>query len=271
MPPRELNAVVSQKLLVTPELMIIRVSPDGWTLSDFKPGQYTVVGLPGSAPRIPLSDPEPEPAKPDKMILRAYSIASSSRHNQYLELYVTLVRSGALTPRLFALEAGDKVHLGTKITGMFTLDKIPEDANVVLMATGTGLAPYMSMIRSSLVPNSPRRFAVLHGAWHSWDLGYSSELTTLDLMVENFHYFPVINDTSREITPWGGEVGFVQEMWSRGLIAKKWGFEPAPDNTHVFLCGNPHMITDAVKLLLDRGFREDTRKEMGEIHLEKFW
>lgn len=271
MPPRELNAIVSQKIIVTPELIIIRVVPEGWKLPDFKAGQYTVLGLPGSSPRSQFSDAEPVPADADKMILRAYSIASSSRYREYMEFYVTLVRSGSLTPRIFNLEVGDKIHLGNKITGMFTLDKIPEDANVVLMATGTGLAPYMSMIRSSLVPNSHRQFAVLHGAWHSWDLGYRSELTTLDIMMDNFHYIPVINDGPGEIIPWGGEVGFVQDMWSKGLIAKKWGFEPTPENTHVFLCGNPHMINDATALLTDNGFKEDTRHETGHIHLEKYW
>ena len=68
-----------------------------------------------------------------------------------MEFYVALVTSGALTPRLFALNIGDRLWLGTKITGMFTFDQVPEDQNVVMIATGTGLAPYMSMLTTHLI------------------------------------------------------------------------------------------------------------------------
>ena len=271
MPKRELNALISQKIIVTSELIILRVVPDSWKLPEFKAGQYTVLGLPGNTPRYFLSDLEGVAPNPEKMILRAYSIASSSRRLQYLEFYITLVRSGELTPRIFALEPGDRIHLGNKITGMFTLDQVPVENHIILMATGTGLAPYMSMIRSVLVPNDARQFAILHGAWHSWDLGYRSELTTLDIMMNNFHYIPVIGAADKETIPWGGETGYVQQAWERGIILEKWGFDPTPENTHVFLCGNPSMIEGALKMLSGLGFQEDNRQQDGQIHLEKYW
>jgi ferredoxin--NADP+ reductase len=271
MPARELNAVVSEIMFVTSENMVLRVVPDGWDLSDYEPGQFTLLGLPGSAPRVPLSDPESEIPDPDKFIVRAYSIASSSVQKKYLEFYITLVRSGSLTPRLFALQRGDRVHLGPKITGIFTLDRIPEDANVVLMGTGTGVAPYMSMIRTFLTTESTRRFTVVHGARHSWDLGYRSELATLSRMLPHFHYIPMVSRPDEEITDWGGETGYVQEIWDRGLIEDQWGIEPTPDNTHVFLCGNPGMIESAVEVLAAKGFREHTKKEQGQVHLERYW
>jgi len=271
MPTRTLNAVVSEPVFVTAEAMILRVAPDGWELPDYVPGQFAVLGLPGHAPRIPLSDPEDEPPDPDRFITRAYSIASSSKQKEYLEFYISLVRSGALTPRLFALKRGQKVHLGPKISGMFTLNQIPEDADLILMGTGTGIAPYISMIRTFITPGSSRRFAVVHGARHSWDLGYRSELSSLDRMVEGFDYVPIISRPGEEIIPWGGESGYVQDVWKRGIIADLWGREPSPDNTHIFLCGNPGMVNDTQEMLAADGYLEHTRKQPGQVHLERYW
>ena len=273
MASREYNAVVSEPVFVTSETMILRITPDGWDLPDYKPGQFTVLALPGSAPRAELSDPEvgDEAPDPDKFIARAYSIASSSRHKDYLEFYITLVRSGSLTPRLFALKRGDKIHLGSKMSGMFTLNEIPEESNVILMGTGTGIAPYISMMRTFLTPGANRKFTVVHGARHSWDLGYRSELTTLMHMVENFYYLPIISRPSEEIIPWGGEVGYVQNAWERSLVTEEWGFQPTPDNSHVFLCGNPGMVEDALTLLEKDGFKEHSRKDPGQVHLERYW
>lgn len=271
MPAREYNAIISEPVFVTSETMILRVVPDGWELPDYEPGQFVVLGLPGNAPRIPLSDPEPEPAEGEKFIVRAYSIASSSKRKEYLEFYISLVRSGSLTPRIFALKRGDRIHLGTKMTGMFTLDSIPQETNLALIATGTGVAPYMSMIRSGFPPGTARKFAVIHGARHSWDLGYRSELTTLSNMVENFHYLPVISRPGEEIIPWSGETGHVQELWQRGLIGKAWEASPTPEDTHVFLCGNPAMITSILEILASDGYIEQTRKQPGQVHLERYW
>ena len=151
MPDPALNAVVTLKDELSPWLMILRVAPDGWGLPDFAPGQFAVIGLPGAASRCALSEPEELSAAPDKLIRRAYSIASSSLAREYMDFYVALVTTGALTPRLFNLKIGDRIWLGPKVTGLFTFEQVPVDANVVMIATGTGLAPYMSMLSTHLM------------------------------------------------------------------------------------------------------------------------
>ena len=271
MADERLNSVVTQKIEVTPELVILQVTPDGWELPAFKAGQFAVLGLPPSAPRIHWSDPEEEPSRPDRLIRRAYSIASSSVALEYMEFYITLVRSGELTPRLFHLKIGDKLWLQKKVTGFFTLETVPREANVILVATGTGLAPYMSMIRSELARNTNRRYAVIHGAYHSWDLGYRQELDTLGTLSPVFTYIPVISDPQDEPVPWHGETGFVQHVWNKRMIEKAWGLTPTPENTHVFLCGNPAMVEDMEKILGKEGFTEHTRKSPGTYHLERYW
>lgn len=268
---QELNAVVQQRYEVAPGLMVIRVVPDGWDLPEFTPGQFAVLGLPPEAPRCGGSDPEEDEPKPGKLIRRAYSIASSSVAREYLELYITLVRSGGLTPRLFALGPGDRLWLGPKITGNFTLDQAPSDTNLVLVATGTGLAPYMSMLRTMLPEIGARKAAVLLGARHSWDLGYQSELQTMDRLSSALTYLPIISRPAEEPVPWPGPAGYVQDLWRDGGLERAWGFEPTPENTSVFLCGNPAMIDEMVSILAEQGFREHTRKEPGEVFVERYW
>ena len=271
MPTTELNAIVSQRIEVAPGLMVLRVVPDGWNLSEFRAGQFAVLGLPGSAPRYEFTSEEESAPDPDKLIRRAYSIASAPESLDYLEFFITLVNSGALTPRLFALRPGSRLWLGKKISGLFTLDQVPPEMNLILVGTGTGLAPYMSMVRGELLCDPDRRFAVLLGARHSWDLGYRSELNTLTRACENFSYLPVISRKDDEVTPWQGRVGYVQDLWKNRELEKVWGFDPGPDNSHVLLCGNPAMIEDMLDLLGTEGFSEHSKKRPGQVHAEKYW
>lgn len=267
----EFNAVVTQRMEVAPGLMVMNVAPVGWELPDFEAGQYAVIGLPGSAPRCRDAEAEDTPAEPDKLIKRAYSIASRSQAKQYLEFYIALVRSGALTPRLTLLNPGDRLWLGRKITGMFTLDSVPPECHVIMFATGTGLAPYVSMMRSALAEQPARRFAVVHGARHSWELGYREEMITLHRFCREFEYIPIVSRPKEEPIPWGGLAGHCQDVWTRHVIDEVWGFSPIPETTHIFLCGNPAMIRDVIELLAADGFREHSRKSPGQIHTEKYW
>jgi ferredoxin--NADP+ reductase len=267
----KLNAVVTQKTEVSPGLLIMRVVPDGWDLPEFAAGQYTVLGLPGSAPRHVVSDEEDTPRDPARLIKRAYSIASSSLPKEFMEFYISMLPSGALSPRLFALKQGDRVWLSRKATGLFTLEQVPAERNVVLISTGTGLAPYMSMLRTRLTNDQMVHFAVLHGARHSWDLGYRGELMTLSRMSPEFTYLPSISRPGEETIAWGGEKGYVQDLWTNRRLTAPWGFEPTPDNTHIFLCGNPSMIETMLQILADEGYEEHTRRTPGQIHVEKYW
>ncbi|MHB0959704.1 MAG: ferredoxin--NADP reductase [Pirellulaceae bacterium] len=265
-----LNAQVTQRVEVTPGLIVLRVAPDHWLLPRFEPGQYAVLGLPGAAPRCPDADPE-DPLDPTKLIKRAYSIASSSQASEYLEFYIALVRSGSLTPRLTALEVGSRVWLGRKITGTFTLDSVPPHCSVLLFATGTGLAPYVSMVRTSLAQQTHRRFLVVHGARHSWELGYAGEMIALQRRWRHFDYIPLISRPQEELVPWKGLAGYCQDVWKRNVIGALWGKQPTPEDTHVLLCGNPAMIEEMFELLGADGFRPHTSKCPGQVHAEKYW
>ena len=280
----EMNATLIARNDLHHGLLIIRVKPDA-ALPPFKAGQYAVLGLPASAPRTPLADPE-EPAAAaagtngasgaegseaaaGKFIKRAYSISSSSRQGEYLEFFVALVRSGALTPRLFALQPGDRLWLGPKVVGMFTLDQAPPAHDIVLVATGTGLAPYISMLRSGY-DYEGRTTVVIHAARNSWDLGYRGELEALAARWPRVHYLPVISDPHRE-PAWTGRTGLVYEYFDDGTVDRLLGYPMAPGRLSFFLCGNPLMVTGMEERLLGAGFRKHTRKEPGDVFVEEFW
>ncbi|MEN8122027.1 MAG: ferredoxin--NADP reductase [Bacteroidota bacterium] len=264
----ELNCVIMQAIQVSPIMKIIRVKPIDWELPNYEAGQFVALALPATAPRCTEATEDHTEYAPDKLIKRAYSIASSSTQ-EYVEFYITLVHSGSLTPRIFDLKIGDKIWMGKKAVGMFTLSEIENDQNVVLIATGTGVAPYMSMLRSNALSRTGK-ILVIHGAANSWDLGYSSELTLLESMFPNFTYYPTITEPKKEPAGWSGDTRFIEKIWEDGVAEKKWGFKPEPENTHVFLCGNPIMVKGMKEALEVDSFVEHKRKTPGQIHIEEF-
>jgi ferredoxin--NADP+ reductase len=152
---------------------------------------------------------------------------------------------------------------------MFTLDMVDTNTNLILLSTGTGLAPYMSMIRTVLEPKMDRQIVIAHGARHSWDLGYRSELMTLRSIFKNLHYIPIISRPKDELIEWGGKRGYIQDIWDQK--DELFPFTATPQNSHIFLCGNPAMIDDMLIVLTKQGYKEHSTKSPGNIHFERYW
>lgn len=266
----QLNATLTRRWDIAPGLAIFRVEPHG-ELPPFLAGQYYALGLPSSCPRVLGSDLEP-PREKETMVRRAYSIASSSKQHEYLEFYITLVQSGELTPRLFGLQPGDRLWLSPRAKGMFTLQQVPHDRDLFLISTGTGLAPYISMLRGELADREGgRRIVIAHGARHSWDLGYRAELEVQTRRRTRLSYIPSITRPSEDPS-WKGETGYLQQQVQDGRLESLSGVPLDAARAHVFLCGNPAMITALMDLLGARGFSECSRKDpKGQIHTEKYW
>lgn len=266
-----LNAVVTLKNQISPHLAILQVVADGWEQPTFVPGQFLSLGLFGSAKRYAAAEAESASPAPGKLICRAYSIASPSFIREFLEFYIALVPTGTLSPRLFNLEIGNRIWLSKKAAGHFTFDGVPDSANLVLIANGTGLAPFMSMLGTHLKLATGRRVALIHGVRNSRDLGYRSTLMAMQHLRSTFCYVPVVSRPAQEPVPWKGAMGHVQDIWQGGVLEQAWGFRPSPQDTHVFLCGSPQMIASMTALLAQEGFAESTSLSQGQVHSEKYW
>ncbi len=243
------NAVVIYNQRVNENLFILRVQPVGSLLPDFKPGQFATLGLPSNK----------------KWIRRAYSIASPVKEKNFLEFYIVKVTDGRLTVQLHAMKPGDSLWLGPKPAGHFTLDPVERDKDLWLIATGTGLGPYMSMIRS-IDLGKRQKTTLIHGVRYSEDLGYFEELKTLSQEREGLTYIPIV---SRPSKTWKGYSGRIPQSWPS--LLKESNSSYSPDSSHIFLCGNPEMIKEMTSLLKKDGFKMHSRKESGQIHTEKYW
>ncbi|MBX7137418.1 MAG: ferredoxin--NADP reductase [Oligoflexia bacterium] len=256
-----LNAAITKRFEVTPDLIIFQIKPDT-EVPDFSPGQYVALGLPGSAARPSNFPPEAQLPAPDKIIKRAYSIGSPPQQKEYLEFYIAIAPLGALTSRLAMLHEGDRLFMNPKITGTFTLHEVPADHNLILVSTGTGIAPYMSMLRTESSWTPQRRITLLHGARHAQDLAYREELLALAAREPRFTYHAIV---SREDPAWHGPRGYVQSFFNDGTIV----LDPRVD--HVFMCGNPGMIDQTQKYLEAHGYTVHSKRVPGNLHLEKYW
>lgn len=264
------NATVESVERITPDLFILKVRPDK-IVAPFISGQYVLLGLSSNIPRREGSEPEFKEQKSDRLILRAYSIASAGHAPDLLEFYISVVSNGSLTPRLVQVQAGDRLNLGEKIRGHFTLEQVPAGREwVVLAATGTGLAPYVSMMRAARLTPSPFKFVILQGAPTGADHGYVEELRAHAAALPNLTYIPSI--TRPHLDPgWTGETGRITRYFDTDVLKEKLGLEFHPDQTSVFLCGNPAMIEDVRKVLEPRGYTAHTTTVPGSLHIEEYW
>jgi ferredoxin--NADP+ reductase len=285
-----------------PDLMIMRVQPD-FPVPAHQPGQYSTLGLGNWEPRHPgCPVEEVKPADEQKMVRRAYSISCSvlDEHeqllsmagNNWLEFYVVLVRESekesppALTPRLFMLKEGERLFLGEKITGHYTLEAVKPDDTVLFLATGTGEAPHNYMLWELLRRGHSGRILSACCVRYQKDLGYAG---THEELMRRYPRYTYLSLTTREANTIQNKV-YIQDLITSGQLEERLGQPLDPKRTHVFLCGNPKMIGVPVKdretgqrtypqplgvveILEKRGFQADQTaiKFKGNVHFEEYW
>lgn len=222
-------------------------TPEHWTIGlekppgfTFKPGQYVTIGSGG--------------------IERPYSIVSAPCEPQ-VELYIELAPPplGRLTPLLHALKEGDSVTMRPAAKGRFTFE--PGYANQVMVATVTGIAPFLSMLRDYRARNGTgHRFFILDGASYHDELAYRDELTRLaGTDPSHIAYVPTVSRPQEaRNAAWQGEKGRVNTIAERSLAA--WGLEPR--ETIVYACGHPGMIEDVKVRLTPKGWK---------VKEERYW
>lgn len=309
MSPEQVTALRSQRYNATlvyqqklhPDLMVMRVRPD-FPRPAYLPGQYCALGLGYWEPRV--EGCQVENLKPEdltKVIRRSYSISSSiyaepgrlrdMTQDDWIEFYIVLVRENpdgrvpALTPRLFALKEGDRLSMGEKIVGHFTVERVQPADSVVFLGTGTGEAPHNSMLWELLRRGHPGKILQACCVRFKKDLGYLHIHEELMRQYPQYKYLPL---TTRE--PGLTKKCYIQDLILSGELEEQLGTRLDPATTHVFLCGNPKMIgvpvkdkdsgerrypepTGVIELLERRGFVADnaTAKVKGNVHFEEYW
>lgn len=216
----------------------------------FIPGQFFNVGLTLGGTRV----------------RRAYSAASAP--GAALEFVISRVATGQLTPSLFDVQPGQTIEIDNGATGFFTLDFLPPGVrDLWLIATGTGIGPYMSMLRAGLL-DQYERVVFVHGARRAAELTYAEELTAFSRQSNRF-YAPALTGAG-EHAP-SGLHGRIPVLLGSKAFESMTGVEFDPERSHFLLCGNPDMIKDSIAVLEERGMRRHKRREPGHITTEKYW
>ena len=215
----------------------------------FDPGQFVNLALP--------SDGE--------LLRRPYSLASAPGARP--EFYLTRVDDGSLTPRLFDLPLGSRLLIERKAQGFFTLKYVPDCRSLWLVASGTGLGPFISMLRSGEVWRRFPRVVVVHGVRSRAELGYADELSRL--VQERAGQFDYVPSLSREAAP---DIlqGRITSNLTSGALERRVGLK-LEEEAHFMLCGNPDMIADVTQILHGRGLRKHRVRQPGHYTIEKYW
>jgi ferredoxin--NADP+ reductase len=228
---------------LTDAVACFRVRPDGG-IPQFEPGQYLTLGT----------------VVEDRLLQRPYSTASTRRTDPELEFLIRRVPGGTLTPHLWQVPIGARLHLG-RAKGLFKLQ--PDDPRTHLfIATGTGLAPFVSMVGAMLQRPRPPRAIVVHGVAMVEELAYRDRLEGLARSGHDVVYVPAISRPGApENATWNGLAGRLDGI----LPALLRELEVNPAQAVAYLCGNPGMIANVEGLLAARGF------EAGCVRSEEYW
>ena len=252
--PKWCSAKVVDKRTWTEGLFTLRVATH--EVQPFLSGQFLHLGL----------YPNGYEGDDSKIINRPYSVASP--HGQELEFFIVLVEDGELTPHLWNLENGDDILVGQKAAGSFTLKKSPPSEVLWLVATGTGLAPYIAMLRTSEPWENFEKICVVHGVRQFSDLAYTEELLALE--AKHPGKFKMIQSLTREEVS-GTLNGRIPGLFENGEIESASGFQCRADNSTVMLCGNPAMLDTMEEILGKREMKRHRSKSPGHIVLERYW
>lgn len=221
----------------------------------FKNGHFTMIGL------------EVE----DKPLLRAYSIASAN-YEEEMEFFSIKVQDGPLTKHLQKLAVGDEILVGTKPVGTLITDSLLPGKNLYLLSTGTGLAPFMSIIKDLDVYEQYDKVILTHGVRYVSELAYQDRIENElpnneyfgDIVRDKLIYYPTVTREEYRNT------GRLTDLIRSGKLAADIGLENIdPENDRFMLCGSPAMLDELTDMLDELGFKEARGGHAGHYVIER--
>jgi len=194
-------------------------------------------------------------------VARAFSFVNPPQEPA-LEFYGVIVPEGPLSPRLAKLRPGDDLYVAGNPAGFLVLAEVPDAETLWLISTGTGLAPFLSILRTQTPWQRFKNIVVVHAVRHAMELTYREVIQSTKARYVSF--------VSRE-TAAGSLAGRIPAAIADGSLEKAAGVALSPETSHVMLCGNPQMLRDAAAALAARGMRKHRRRAPGHITVESFW
>ncbi len=261
--PLSYNATLVDRVDLTEQLAIFKVKPDEPAAAEpqFIPGQYVTLGM-NNEEQVELGS-----------VRRPMSIASAPEEREALEFYIRYVNypesDNPLTHLLWKAQPSDRLFMRNRAVGKFTVEDAVGDDDPrlrICLAAGTGLAPFVSMVRSLHLRDPSAdlsQYAILHGASYPADLGYRDELTSLTQ--HGLHYYATISRPN-EAPDWPGDTGRAEDYFEEDRLAEldeRLGLGPGgltPERAVVLICGLQGTIGKTILRLIPRGFVPDNRK-----------
>ena len=218
---------------------------------EFIAGQYTKVSL-------SINDQE---------VARPYSFVNSPNED-ILEFYSVSVPNGPLSTAMQKLKEGDNINIGPKGNGFLILNEIPTTENIWMLATGTAIGPYLSILKTKDSWTKFKKVVLVHAVRYEKELTYQD--TIRDIKDQYGDRFIYISYVSREKTNTSLR-GRIPKDIGNGVLEKEANIQMNPNNTHVMICGNPAMLKDTTVELKKIGLKKHRRSSPGHITTENYW
>ncbi|HYG54706.1 MAG TPA: ferredoxin--NADP reductase [Burkholderiales bacterium] len=212
---------------------------------DFEAGQFVRIALDIDGERV---------ARPFSFV--------NPPHDPALEFYGIVVPEGPLSPRLARLQPGETLYVASNPAGFLVMSEVRDAETLWLMATGTGIAPFVSILRTEAPWKRFRNVVLVHAVRHANELVYRDVVEKMNLNYVSF--------VSRE-SAMGSLGGRIPAAVRDGRLEQEAGIKLAPETSMVMLCGNPDMLKDTTAALAERGLRKHRRRNPGHIVVESFW
>jgi len=243
-----IEGTVVEQIAWTDWLYSLRIDAD---VGSFEPGQWAKIAV-----RVA-----------GQLVARPYSFVNPPR-GKLQEFYYNIVPEGPLSARLAQLEPMDVVFLVPGASGSFVLSEVAAADNLWLMGTGTGIAPYLSMLRTEAPWERFRTVVLVHAVRHANELTYRDTLESI--RAHRADRFRSVFLVSREAHP-GALSGRIPAAIASEALERAAGVPLSARTSQVMLCGNPDMVLDTTEALKARGMKRHRRRDPGHITVESYW